>query len=68
MIICTIATMDNDTVMKALNSEFSDFEDAMQHYCAISAKCSVIITRNGRDFIKSDLPVMTPKEFLATHS
>ena len=44
----------------------NDFEDAMQYYTAVKAKADVIITRNGKDFAASKLPVMTAAEYLAT--
>ena len=47
-------------------SQFNDFEDAMQYYTAVKAKADVIITRNGKDFAASKLPVMTAAEYLAT--
>jgi len=33
---------------------------------ALSANVDVIITRNGKDFIHSQLPVMTAADYLAT--
>ena len=48
----------------ALNSEFADFEDAIQYYTALDAKLDVIITRNINDYKKSKLPVMTAGEFI----
>jgi len=43
---------------------FKDFEDALQYFSATESECELIITRNGKDFKKSLLPVMTPNEFL----
>jgi len=48
----------------ALNSEFADFEDAIQYYTALDAKLDVIITRNINDYKKSKLPVMTAGEII----
>ena len=57
----------NDTsVDDSLASQFKDFEDAMQYYTAIKAKADVIITRNGKDFAASKIPVMTATEYLAS--
>lgn len=61
-----VAASDERTVDDSLTSQFKDFEDAMQYYTALRAKADVIITRNGRDFTASELPVMTAKEYLAT--
>lgn len=50
----------------AVKSGWTDFEDAMQHFCAIEEGCEAIITRNTSDFKKSTLSVYTPAEFLET--
>ncbi|HEY9002217.1 MAG TPA: PIN domain-containing protein [Mucilaginibacter sp.] len=50
----------------ALKSNFSDFEDAVQYYTAISAKADVIITRNIKDYKQSTIPVLTAEQFLRT--
>ncbi len=51
---------------KGLASEFSDFEDALQYYCALEKDCTLLITRNGKDFRESTIPVMTPDEYLSS--
>ena len=61
-----VATTNERTVDDSLASQFNDFEDAMQYYCALKAKADIIITRNGKDFSASKLPVMTATEYLAT--
>ncbi len=61
-----VATADERTVDDSLASQFNDFEDAMQYYCALKAKADIIITRNGKDFSASKLPVMSATEYLAT--
>lgn len=63
----SILAIDQKQVLAALDSKFTDFEDALQYYSAIqSNKVDGIITRNINDYKKSALPVFTPKEFLAT--
>ncbi|MGZ8939328.1 MAG: PIN domain-containing protein [Limisphaerales bacterium] len=50
----------------ALGSEFSDFEDAIQHFAAIGAGgINAIVTRNLSDYSTSKIPVLSPHEFLA---
>jgi hypothetical protein len=48
----------------ALNSEFLDFEDAIQYYTAIENDQDLIITRNQQNFKESKIPVMTAGEFI----
>lgn len=65
-ILCEVCTIDEQTIEKALTSSITDFEDALQYFGATGSECDIIITRNGKDFKKSLLPVMTPKEFLSS--
>lgn len=59
-----IVLVDEQTVDEALASEFDDFEDALQYYSAKKENVEVIVTRNVKDFLLSELPVLTPDEFL----
>jgi len=62
-----IMNVDQEIVRTALKSGFKDFEDALQCYTAqANADIELILTRNIKDFQKSDLPVMTPETFLKT--
>ena len=61
-----VAAVNEQTVDDSLASQFKDFEDAMQYYTALKAKADIIITRNGKDYTASKLPVMTATEFLNT--
>ncbi|MEI8116435.1 MAG: PIN domain-containing protein [Flavobacteriia bacterium] len=63
-IICEVGEVNEETIEKGLNSAFKDFEDAVQYYSALQANCSVIITRNAKDFKHSSIPVMTAEEYL----
>lgn len=62
--LCHITTVNNQTVLKAIASDITDFEDALQHESALSENADVIITRNKQDFSDSRIPVFEPKEFL----
>ena len=58
---------DKDVILKALNSNFSDFEDALQNYSAeLNVYIDIIVTRNIKDFKNSSLGVMTPGNYLKT--
>jgi predicted nucleic acid-binding protein len=63
-VLCEISKIDEIIVEKGLNSDFSDFEDSLQYYCAVDSRCDIIITRNAKDFKRSLLPVMSADEFL----
>lgn len=51
---------------EAIETNASDYEDAIQYQTALSSGCIGIITRNGKDFKFSKLPIYTPNEFLET--
>ena len=61
--------MDKKVVLKALNSFFKDFEDALQNYAAINSEIiDVIITRNIKDFKNSEISVMTLDNYIKLKS
>lgn len=65
MNIIDVAIIDKQTILNALNSEFKDFEDALQNFSAINeSDIQVIITRNVKDYKTSSLAVMTPENYL----
>lgn len=61
-----VLAVDENTIKKAAMSEFKDFEDAIQNFCAEDEGLNHIITRNLKDYKKSNLSVLTPKEFLTS--
>jgi predicted nucleic acid-binding protein len=61
-----IATTNERIIDDSLASQFDDFEDAMQYYTALKSKADIIITRNGKDFKASTIPVMTAAEYIAS--
>lgn len=63
-IISEIAQLDDLIIEKGLNSNFTDFEDALQYNCALQSECDILITRNQKDFKNSSIPVMSAKEFI----
>lgn len=60
-----VTTTNKDSVLDALNSDFKDFEDALQNFSAQNSKeIKVIITRNIKDYKTSKLSIMTPETYL----
>jgi hypothetical protein len=63
--ILNVLLMNKDTVLLALNSEFTDFEDALQNYAAeYNGEINFVVTRNINDYKNSLLKVLTPNDFL----
>lgn len=48
----------------ALNSEFTDFEDAVQYFAAREHHVGTLLTRNVKDYKARDLLVQTPEEYV----
>jgi predicted nucleic acid-binding protein len=46
------------------NENFSDFEDCLQMEYAKEFGAKYIVTRNTEDYKMSDIPAITPKEYL----
>jgi predicted nucleic-acid-binding protein len=59
-----ITTVDSQTVSESVQSDFGDFEDAMQYFSALREDADFIITRNTQDFAESSIPVFEPFDFL----
>ncbi|QQR97554.1 MAG: PIN domain-containing protein [Sphingobacteriales bacterium] len=58
---------DKKAIIDALNSDFKDFEDALQNFSVQNQnKIKVIITRNIKDYKTSKLSIMTPETYLKT--
>jgi predicted nucleic acid-binding protein len=55
-----------EVVELALDSDFKDFEDAVQYYSAVSIKkLDGLVTRNVKDFKNSTISLMTPEQAIA---
>lgn len=62
-----VATISKEVIITALNSDFKDFEDALQNFCAQTNKeFNIIVTRNIKDYKNSELSVMSPEIYLKT--
>lgn len=66
-ILLNIIDSSESVVDKALNSDFSDFEDAIQYYTALEYGISVILTRNLRDYKNASVIIQTPEAFLVAN-
>ena len=60
----SVCPLDLPILAEAQKSTFRDFEDAVQHACAIASGLDGIVTPNLKDYKDSSLPVFSPSEFL----
>ncbi|MEO1098179.1 MAG: PIN domain-containing protein [Bacteroidota bacterium] len=61
-----ISDLTDLIIEKGLISNFSDIEDSLQYHSALEKNCDIIITRNAKDFKRSELPLMTADEYLVS--
>ena len=63
--VIEVIVMNKEVVEHALNSEFKDFEDALQNFSAVDhASITTILTRNIKDYKGSTLAILTPETYL----
>ena len=55
-------------LQEAIKLSFPDFEDAVMAATAERENADYIITRNAGDFKKSNIPAISPANFLEKHS
>ena len=60
--------LDKQILDQAIDADCRDLEDAIQYFSAIRAGAECIVSRDAGGFPHSDLPILTPAEFLATRS
>ena len=62
-----VVSLDSSLVLEGLaDRTFTDFEDRLQYQTAVTANCEVIVSRNQKDYKTARLPVLTPRELLAS--
>ena len=65
-LLTRVSAVTETEINSALSSSFKDFEDAIQHFAAkAESGVSAIITRNKADYSASEIPILSPEEYLA---
>lgn len=63
--LCIVVPATKEILRSALESDFQDYEDAVQHFSALAiGRIKAIVTRNVKDYRKSKIKVMPPEDFL----
>jgi hypothetical protein len=56
------------TISSALESDFKDFEDGIQYHTALDiGDIDFFITRNLKDYRRSEIQVVSPLHFMTLH-
>ncbi len=59
-----VASVTRIVLQDALEVNDKDYEDTVLYKSAYHAGANMIVTRDRKGFLKAELPVMNPKEFL----
>lgn len=62
--LAKICKADSQILQTALTSPITDYEDAVQHECAVAENLDAIVTRNAKDFKNASIKIYSPVEFL----
>lgn len=62
--ITEIAQTDKAVLQNAFAANFDDYEDAVQHECAVAENLDAIVTRNSKDYKNASVKICSPSEFL----
>lgn len=62
--LVTVLSVSDKSVELALNSDFNDFEDALQYFTALEHKVTTLLTRNLKDYKKANISVLTAEQYL----
>ena len=64
----SIAPVNKSAVLQSLqNPAINDFEDGLEYYSAVEAKCDCIITEDIDDFYFSKIEVLSSEDFFQRH-
>ncbi len=63
-VLVEVLPMDDKIIDLSLESDFKDFEDAIQYHTAIENEIEIIISRNLKDFKTAKIPVLTAKNYI----
>jgi len=64
-LLVRVLPVDEQTTDLALASSFTDFEDAIQYYAAVSGNLDALVTRNKQDYRAAKLPILSAAECVA---
>ncbi len=63
-VLVHVTSLTEKIIDLALNSEFEDFEDAIQYFSALQNEIKILLTRNLKDYKKAQITVLTAQDFI----
>lgn len=64
-LIFTFVSIEPNDLQSASDLQWVDYEDALQYVTATKLQAIYIVTRNEKDFAMSNIPAVSPFEFLS---
>ena len=65
-VLVNVLAVDDKIIGLSLNSDFKDFEDAIQYFTSIENNIKTLVTRNLKDYKLAKIVIMTAEDFLST--
>ena len=62
--VVKICPLNSVILQVAITSSITDYEDAVQHECALAENLDAIVTRNTKDYKNASVKIYSPGEFL----
>lgn len=62
--LVNILSIDERIIEQSLNSEFNDFEDAIQYFTAVNNGINILVTRNKAEYKKGMIDILNAEEFM----
>lgn len=60
-----IVEVGREVIEKSFQNQWKDMEDCIQYLVAKRERVDYLITRNKKDFLGADIPILSPSDFLA---
>ena len=64
LMVVDVAAVSEQEIRNALETEWKDFEDAVQYSVALLNEMEGIITRNSKDYEQTDINIWSPEQVL----
>ena len=64
----SFADIRSNTITKAINNKYRDFEDDLHYQTAIDQAIDCLITRNKKDFRQEGIEILDAEQFVKRHS
>lgn len=65
--VVSIAAVTEQEIRNALETEWKDFEDAVQYSVALLNEMEGLVTRNPRDYERADISIWSPEQVLKVY-